>query len=257
MKLQPATLGDGIHMVEAGPFLVSIARHAAGKALASHAHANATAIILLRGDYFEECGKIRQSLAPLTGVIKPPHEPHANRIGKRGARSLIIETADAHSTRFEQPALLEKPELSVLILTAAKEISLAEPTAIVVESVIAEWLAGVGDVDERAMPEWLKRVRELIHTTSTEELRLARLASEVDLHPMYVARTFRRFVGRSIGEYAVALRLARAAKLLVEGSEHIGRVALQAGYYDHSHMTRDFRARTGMSPSDWRVISAA
>jgi AraC-like DNA-binding protein len=53
------------------------------------------------------------------------------------------------------------------------------------------------------------------------------------------------------------LRLARAAKLLVEESDHIGRVALKAGYYDHSHMTRDFRARTGMSPSDWRAISAA
>jgi AraC family transcriptional regulator len=74
---------------------------------------------------------------------------------------------------------------------------------------------------------------------------------------MYVARTFRKFFGRSIGEYAVALRLARAATLLVEESDHIGRIALKAGYYDHSHMTRDFRARTGMSPSDWRAVSAA
>src|SRR5688500_9778476 len=137
MKPQPATLGDGIHIVETGPFVVSIARHAAGKALASHAHDNPTAVVLLRGDYFEECGKIRQSLAPLTGVIKPAHDPHANRIGTRGARSLIVETADPHWTRFEQPALLHKPELSALVLTAAWEISLPDPSAIVVESVIA------------------------------------------------------------------------------------------------------------------------
>jgi AraC-like DNA-binding protein len=52
-------------------------------------------------------------------------------------------------------------------------------------------------------------------------------------------------------------RLARAARLLAEGREDAGRIALRAGHYDHSHMSRDFGARTGVSPSEWRRLSAA
>jgi AraC family transcriptional regulator len=255
----PATLGSGLHVVEAGPFIVSIARHEAGHALAPHSHATATATVLLGGDYFEECATIRHQLVPLTGVIKPAHEPHTNRIGRRGARSLVVETHDADWTPFfSRPAVLESPELVALLLKVSGEIALEHPSAAVIESLIAEWLCGVERSNRDVMiPAWLYRVRDVIHATSTDDLRLASLASEVGLHPMYVARAFRKAFGRSIGEYAVALRLARAARLLAEGTEHIGRVALKAGYYDHSHMTRDFRSRTGMSPTHWRTIAAA
>jgi AraC family transcriptional regulator len=259
VSIQPATLGNGLHVVEAGPFIVSIARHDSGHALAAHSHPNASATILLGGDYFEACATIDQQLVPLTGVIKPANEPHTNQIGRRGARSLVIETTHPDWTPFfERPAVIENPALGALLLTLSREIALAETSVIVVEGIVGEWLTGLYSApDESTLPAWLQRVRELIHATSTDNLRLAALASEVRLHPMYVARTFRRFFHRSIGEYAIGLRLARAARLLAEGCEDAGRIALSAGYYDHSHMSRDFRARTGMSPSQWRTVSAA
>ena len=259
VSIQPATLGNGLHVVEAGAFIVSIAHHHGGHALAAHSHPNASATILLGGDYFETCTTIDQQLVPLTGVIKPANEPHTNQIGRRGARSLVIETTHSDWTPFfARPALIENPEFGALLLTLCREIALAETSAIIVEGAVAEWLTGLCAVPaESAMPAWLQRVRQMIHATSTDNLRLAWVASEVGLHPMHVARTFRRFFHRSIGEYAIGLRLARAARLLAEGREDAGRIALRAGYYDHSHMSRDFRARTGMSPSEWRNLSAA
>jgi hypothetical protein len=130
--------------------------------------------------------------APARSLSKP-----RIRIGRRSSHDLI-----------------DNPELSALLLTLCREIALAETSVIVVEGAVAEWLTGLCAVPaESAMPAWLQRVREMIHATSTDNLRLAWLAPEAGLHPMHVARTFRRFFRRSIGEYAIGLpaRARRAA----------------------------------------------
>jgi hypothetical protein len=76
---------------------------------------------------------VDQQLVPLTGVIKPANEPQTNQIGRRGARSLVVETTHSDWTPFSaRPALIENPELGALLLTLSREIALAETSMIVV-----------------------------------------------------------------------------------------------------------------------------
>ena len=63
---------------------------------------------------------------------------------------------------------------------------------------------------------------------------------------------FREFVGMSIGEELLAVRLETAKKLLSDPSVQIGSVAEKCGYSDDSLLRRAFKSATGMSLSEYR-----
>ena len=63
---------------------------------------------------------------------------------------------------------------------------------------------------------------------------------------------FREFVGKSIGEEILAVRLETAKKLLADSSIPIGAVAERCGYSDDSLLRRAFKAATGLSLSEYR-----
>ena len=63
---------------------------------------------------------------------------------------------------------------------------------------------------------------------------------------------FREFVGKSIGEEILAVRLETAKKLLADPSIPIGAVAERCGYSDDSLLRRSFKSATGLSLSEYR-----
>ena len=63
---------------------------------------------------------------------------------------------------------------------------------------------------------------------------------------------FREFVGKSIGEEILAVRLETAKKLLADPSIPIGAVAERCGYSDDSLLRRAFKSATGLSLSEYR-----
>lgn len=79
---------------------------------------------------------------------------------------------------------------------------------------------------------------------------VAAIACELGLGPRQLRRHFNDLVGIGPKEYAAIRRFERAADGLARGRP-LAQVALEAGYYDQSHMNLDFRARAGMSPKSW------
>ena len=63
---------------------------------------------------------------------------------------------------------------------------------------------------------------------------------------------FREFVGNSIGEEILSVRLETAKKLLSDPSVPIGAVAVHCGYSDDSLLRKAFKSATGMSLSEYR-----
>ena len=63
---------------------------------------------------------------------------------------------------------------------------------------------------------------------------------------------FREFVGMSIGEELLSVRLETAKKLLANPSIPIGAVAERCGYSDDSLLRRAFKSTTGLSLSEYR-----
>jgi AraC family transcriptional regulator len=72
------------------------------------------------------------------------------------------------------------------------------------------------------------------------------------VHPVTLARAFRRSFGCTVGEYLRRLRIERATEQLAGGDTPLAEIALAAGFADQSHFSNVFRRRTGMSPSAFR-----
>lgn len=83
-------------------------------------------------------------------------------------------------------------------------------------------------------------------------LSLTKLAYQVNLHPSYLVRCFSRHMGLTPHAYVMQSRIQKAKKLLVSGATSVT-AALEAGFYDQSHMIRQFRKHYGVSPSFLKV----
>jgi AraC family transcriptional regulator len=66
---------------------------------------------------------------------------------------------------------------------------------------------------------------------------------------------FRRQNGCTVGEYVRRLRVDFALRQLSETENPLSEIAAAAGFADHSHLTRTFKAYLGLTPSEYRKNS--
>jgi AraC family transcriptional regulator len=267
--MESGTRGHVPCSVQSGPLVISLVSHAGGAILPPHRHDEATVTVALGGEYQESLGGGLELLSPMSMAAKPPGTVHANHVGPSGARSLLVAVDASRMNEVDgAPSLFSTPRVVPVGPAAAVALRLVgelqrrdEWTALSVEALTAELFTGLArerrhDAEIDA-PAWLDRVREKIHETPVANLRLADLSREAGRHGSLVARTFRRRYGTSVGEYARRLRVARVARdLTLRPQLSLSRIALDAGYCEHSHMTHDFRSRTGIAPTTWRELSA-
>jgi AraC family transcriptional regulator len=101
---------------------------------------------------------------------------------------------------------------------------------------------------------WLRQACDLLRARFSESLSLNEIAHQVGVHPVHLARGFRRSFGTTVGEYVRQLRVDHARTALSEGNARLRDVALDAGFFDQSHFCRVFRRFTGMTPQEYRSL---
>jgi AraC-like DNA-binding protein len=96
---------------------------------------------------------------------------------------------------------------------------------------------------------WLRRQLE----ASKGQARVEPLMDETGRSRRFVTDAFRRQYGVPPKTYARVLRFEHATSLLLEraGDRTMADVAMAAGYYDQSHLTREFAALAGMTPGTY------
>jgi AraC family transcriptional regulator len=86
---------------------------------------------------------------------------------------------------------------------------------------------------------------------------VAARARAAGAHPAHASRLFRQCYGQSISEYAQGQSVRRALGRLAGAETTLSEVALSAGFYDQSHMSRVFRRVLGRTPGVQRALIAA
>jgi AraC-like DNA-binding protein len=69
-----------------------------------------------------------------------------------------------------------------------------------------------------------------------------------------LARQFRMRLGTSPYRYLSMRRLDRAKSLMRDNCS-LAEAAVESGFVDQSHMTRQFKRAYGLSPGRWRALS--
>jgi AraC-like DNA-binding protein len=93
-------------------------------------------------------------------------------------------------------------------------------------------------------------VRDYLKANYAENVLLADLTSITNLSAFYLLRVFRKQIGCPPHEYQTQLRIAHARKLLREGMS-ISSVALETGFFDQSHFSRNFKRIVGVPPGHY------
>jgi AraC family transcriptional regulator len=219
---------------------------------------------VLAGGYEETFGQRVRRAEAGTVIVHPEGEHHAERHDPLEARLLTVEFA-ARELDVLRPVLRvfdeswHRRDDRFLGLAGRLRAELGRrdaASALVVESTALEMLAALGRVriSETRGARWLLRVRERLDASdaSGEVPNMRALSSLAGVHPVYLARAFRRTYGCSVGEFVRLRRVGRALSMLESEALPLAAVAREAGFADQSHMTRQVHAQTGLTPGEWR-----
>jgi AraC family transcriptional regulator len=127
-----------------------------------------------------------------------------------------------------------------------------------IEAAVFDLLAALSDHEgppAGAPPRWLQAIALQVDDTFAARPRVEALARGAGVHPVYLARCFRRHYGTSITERVRERRVERAAGLLGASRTPLSAVAHQSGFADQSHLSRVFRRATGLTPGGYRALA--
>lgn len=97
--------------------------------------------------------------------------------------------------------------------------------------------------------------KQMLAERLVEPPSLEELAAAVSLSPFHFARVFRRATGLPPHAWLKQRRLEQARALLKTGCTAVA-VAMQLGFADQSHLSRQFKQVYGVSPGEYRSAVA-
>jgi len=98
----------------------------------------------------------------------------------------------------------------------------------------------------------IRNIADYMQAHMDEPLSVPGLARRVGYSRSHFTRVFKAVVGRSPGEYLIALRTNRAAHLLVSSEAPIGEVGRASGFNSPQFFCRAFRQKMGQTPRAYR-----
>jgi len=244
-------------------------QHRPGLVLPDHTHDRTCIVFVVEGQCEERLGTRVIDLCQRKLFFRPSGEIHANRSGRTGFHCLIVEVSDGwlehvrdYASLPGQPLCVQNADVSWLCTRLYQECGLGEfASPLAIEGLMLEIAAGIvrhQRVDPRGHgPIWLRRAREALHAHCHEPLHLSAVASWVGIHPVHLAREFRRHYGCTVGEYVRRLRVESASRKLVESDSPLGVIALDVGFANQAHFCKIFKIVTGISPARYRAVSGA
>lgn len=103
-----------------------------------------------------------------------------------------------------------------------------------------------------AVQQHVRAAIAYLHARWREPLRQRAVAQAAGLTPPALAQVFRRWMGRTVTEYLLELRLGAVQRALAESDTPIADIALASGFGTLAAFNRRFRQQTGMTPRAWR-----
>ena len=230
-----------------------------------HSHEQAVFCLALKGRCAEVYSSEIREYQPLTVQFLPPNETHSLEISSLEVRAFSVEVAPHWFDRTREYSLfLDKSVhshgglLSRLFMTLYKEFrQMDDASPLAVEGLALEMLAEVSrcqiKLSDRKPPQWLVQALDLLRERFSERLTVAQIATSVGVHPVHLARGFRRFRRCSIGEHIRQLRIERACHELCNTDTSLAAIASAAGFSDQSHFSRTFKRFMEMTPAQYRA----
>jgi len=261
----PVTLGSPwFRTVETAWCRATEARFSAGDVLPAHTHDRPIVAVMLSGSFETAIEGRRFDCSPDSAWTEPCEVRHANYIGPMGARVLVMqpdpnrpELYESIASAIAQVALVKDPTIGVdarRMLGEMDHPDALSPLAMdaLMLGILVRASRGRQERLRGRAPEWLGRVRELLHDEFRSPPSMSQLALVAGVTSTHLCHVFKEHTGTTVGEYVRNLRASWAAEQLRRTDAPLSAIALSAGYCDQSHFTREFRRLLGARPAEYR-----
>src|SRR5882724_1053986 len=258
--------GKTLRQHQAGGFNLSETRYRPGSTLPRHSHESHYVCLVLNGTYKESYERKIRTCQPLMILYHPAGELHAQYFDNTAVELFRVEVNPARLRDASHADLcIEGRDFrDGLPVGLANRLyrEFREPDAVshlAIEGLGLELIAAFARDFERRedtspRPQrWLGQAHELVKSRYLEHLTLNDIASSVGVHPVTLAREFRRHYDYTVGELMRRERIGFACRELLKPEESIADVAVSAGFYDQSHFAKVFKRLTGITPGEYRI----
>lgn len=114
-------------------------------------------------------------------------------------------------------------------------------------------VAGGAADERRHLRVWqARKVRDYIDSHIAAPLLVSDLCALVRLSEAHFSRAFRRTFGKSPHAFIINRRVELAAQTMLQTEAPLSDIALQCGFSDQPHLSRQFRQITRHTPAAWR-----
>jgi AraC family transcriptional regulator len=229
-----------------------------------HTHDDAHFLLLLQGNYVSSARGMPPVCDRRALVLNPPGTTHRDCF--RGLDGLFFTVSvpaavwrDAAARRALPATAVKLPGASLVRAAVLWRELRAWDTAspLAVESgfeTLLDAAADVADTDARGGPDWLENTRARLQDEWRRTPGLTDLAADAGVHPVYLARAFRKRYGCSPGAYLRRCRMERAIGLLDDARLSVAEVAAACGFVDQAHFAHAFRRAHRVTPSQYRAF---
>ncbi len=251
---------------ELGELRLTETVYSPGSRLPEHEHEYGCFGLMLKGDLCEQFGFRTLIYKDSTVFFRPPAVAHRDSIAQ-GARCFHVEFSPRwldHVNQFgpvlSQATVVRDPTMRWLATRIYFEwLQLDSASPLAIEGLTYEMAAHLcrslspAPENPACFPSWLKKILEIIEAHYREQLSLRDVASAVSVHPVHVARQFRRYLGVSVGCFIRWRRVEFASQELIMTDKQLVDIALESGFAQQAHFTTAFRRVMGITPWEYRM----
>jgi AraC family transcriptional regulator len=229
-----------------------------------HAHKSPLFCLVLDGNYTETYGNKKRECSRASALFHASDEPHAEHFHAAGGNSFIVEISTdwikSIRDRVDFPNMTVEfrhgklPRLGTKVYQEFQKPDALSP--LIIEGLMLEI---TGETARRSAnrkksqkPLWLDRVESYLRERFAEPFSLAEVAEFVEIHPVHLAQTFRRFHHTTVGNFIRQIRLENARQELSSCIKTIAEISVDNGFSDQSHFTRSFKLEFGTTPNEYR-----
>ncbi len=248
-----------------GEFRISETHYTSNQTIGFHTHENPSIIILLEGSFTENYLNKSFENSQTNIIYRPALEKHSNQFHSAGAKCLNLELlSDLQKTNYQpgllanQPFAVKGSSFSSIIAKIKNEIKINDTfSRLILEGLTIEMIAQIlrsNSKNNKAIPERLKYIVDYINSSKDFGFSYTHLAALIDIHPVYLHKSFKKYLHCTIGEYLRQRKINAVCKEVSGANRSFGEIAFEYGFSDQSHFNKLFKKYTGFTPSQYRFL---
>lgn len=242
--------------LHAGEFGLRCSVSLPGCRMGAHHHSEPRIVFPLQSSFDTRFGSRAMAVEASAALFRPAGEEHEDwyRIPTTCLSLLLPSNGPAASLR--EPFVMRDVAFRSLTEALRREIVIADATS----PLVMEGLALLASsrilhqtpLRDKGVPRWIDAVRERVEAEFSRPPTLEELGRMVQRDAAYVAATFKRIYGKSVGTYVRHLRLWQARRCLqAEPDCALSELAQRCGFADQSHFNRQFKSVFTVTPLEY------